>query len=234
MVPGGGLAPDGKRWISCRQNFFAPVKVLSRLFRRRFLSYLENAFDQGEIQFFSSLEACRSRRIFLRYLAPTRKAKWVVYAKPTFAGPDEVLKYVAAYTHSVAISNSRLLDIEDGKVRFRWKDYRDENRQKTMTLTADEFIRRFLLHVLPERFQRIRYYGFLANRFREENLARCRQLLNMPQPEPKAEVKEDYRDRYEELTGHSLETCPACHEGEMIVIETLERPTMRPPIPDTS
>jgi hypothetical protein len=234
VVPGGGLSFDRKRWNSCRADFCLPVKVLSRLFRRLFLSYLETAFDQGEIQFFSSLEACHSRPTFLRYLAPTRKAKWVVYAKPPFAGPDEVLKYVAAYTHSVAISNSRLLDIEDEKVRFRWKDYRDENRQKTMTLTADEFIRRFLLHVLPERFQRIRYYGFLANRFREENLARCRQLLNMPQPEPKAEVKEDYRARYEELTGHSLKTCPACHEGQMIVIETLERTTMRPPIVNTS
>ena len=234
VVPGGGLSFDRKRWISCRADFFVPVKVLSRLFRRLFLSYLENDFDQGKLQFFSSLEACRIRRAFLRYIGPTRKVKWVVYAKPPFAGPDEVLKYVAGYTHSVAISNSRLLDIKNEKVRFRWKDYRNENRQKTMALSADEFIRRFLLHVLPEGFQRIRYYGFLANRHREENLARCRELLKMPPPEPKAEVKEDYRDRYEELTGRSLKTCPACHEGEMIVIETLQRTTIRPPIVDTS
>ena len=234
MVPGGGLSFDRKRWISCRADFFVPVKVLSRLFRRLFLSYLENDFDHGKLQLFSSLEACRIRRAFLRYIGPTRKVKWVVYAKPPFAGPDEVLKYVAGYTHSVAISNSRLLDIKNEKVRFRWKDYRNENRQKTMALSADEFIRRFLLHVLPEGFQRIRYYGFLANRHREENLARCRELLKMPPPEPKAEVKEDYRDRYEELTGHSLKTCPACHEGEMIVIETLQRTTIRPPIVDTS
>jgi putative transposase/transposase-like zinc-binding protein len=234
VVPGGGLSFDRKRWISCRANFFLPVKVLSRLFRRLFLSYLEKAFDQGKLQFFSSLEACRMRPAFLRHIGPTRKVKWVVYAKPPFAGPDEVLKYVAGYTHSVAISNTRLLDIGDENVRFRWKDYRNGNRQKTMALSADEFIRRFLLHVLPEGFQRVRYYGFLANRDRQENLALCRELLKMPPPEPEAEVKEDYRDRYEELTGHSLKTCPACHKGEMIVIETLERTITRPPIVDTS
>lgn len=234
VVPGGGLSFDRKRWISCRANFFLPVKVLSRLFRRLFLSYLEKAFDQGKLQFFSSLEACRMRPAFLRHIGPTRKEKWVVYAKPPFAGPDEVLKYVAGYTHSVAISNTRLLDIGDENVRFRWKDYRNGNRQKTMALSADEFIRRFLLHVLPEGFQRVRYYGFLANRDRQENLALCRELLKMPPPEPEAEVKEDYRDRYEELTGHSLKTCPACHKGEMIVIETLERTITRPPIVDTS
>ena len=234
VVPGGGLSPNHERWISCRQNFFLPVRVLSRLFRRLFLSYLEKAFDQGKLQFFASLEPCRTRRTFLRFLAPTRKAKWVVYAKAPFAGPDEVLKYVAGYTHSVAISNNRLLDIHDEKVRFLWKDYRNDNRKKTMTPAANEFIRRFLLHVLPQGFQRIRYYGFLANRHREENLARCRELLKMPPAEPKTEVKEDYRDRYEELTGHSLKTCPACHEGEMIVIETLQRTTIRPPIVDTS
>jgi hypothetical protein len=234
VVPGGGLSFDRKRWITCRANFFLPVKVLSRLFRRLFLSYLEKAFDQGKLQFFSSLEVCRERRTFLRYIGPTRKLKWVVYAKPPFAGPDEVLKYVAGYTHSVAISNSRLLDIDNEKVRFRWKDYRNENRHKTMSLSGDEFIRRFLLHILPEGFQRIRYYGLLANRHRIDNLALCRKLLKMPPPEPKPEEKEDYRDRYEKLTGHSLKKCPACHEGEMIVIETLERTSMPPPIVDTS
>jgi hypothetical protein len=234
VVPGGGLSFDRKRWIACRADFLLSVKVLSRLFRRLFLSYLEKAYDQGKLQFFASLEACCTRRAFLSYLAPTRKVKWVVYAKPPFSGPDEVLRYVAGYTHSVAISNSRLLDVKNEKVQFRWKDYRNENRQKTMTLSANEFIRRFLLHVLPEGFQRIRYYGFLANRHREENLALCRELLKMPPPEPKAEVKEDYRDRCEQLTGRSLKTCPACHEGEMIVIESLQRTTMRPPIVDTS
>src|SRR5712671_2929075 len=182
VVPGGGISPDGTRWISCRPNFFLPVKVLSRLFRRLFLQYLQKSFDAGKLQFFSSLEPLRMRNAFLRHIAPTRKKDWVVYAKRPFAGPEQVLKYVARYTHRVAISNNRLLDINDGKVQFRWKDYRDGNRHKTMTLGADEFIRRFLLHVLPDGFQRIRYFGFLANRYRAEKLALRRQLMQMPPP----------------------------------------------------
>ena len=159
VVAGGGLSLDGTRWISCRPDFFLSVRVLSRLFRRLFLTYCEHAFDAGELQFFSSLEPLQAERAFLRYLDPLRKIEWVVYAKAPFAGPEEVLGYVAQYTHRVAISNNRLLDLEDGKVRFRWRDYRDNNRHKTMELAAEEFIRRFLLHVLPEGFQRIRYYG---------------------------------------------------------------------------
>src|ERR1700686_3135870 len=152
VVAGGGLSPDGTRWISCRPRYFLPVPVLSCLFRRLFLGYLQKAFDAGHLEFFSSLEPLRERRAFLRYLAPLRRAKWVVYAKPPFAGPEQVLEYVGRYTHRVAISNNRLLDIDDGRIRFHWKDYRNGNRQKTMTLAADEFIRRFLLHVLPEGF----------------------------------------------------------------------------------
>ena len=180
VVPGGGLSPDGTQWISCRPGFFLPVRVLSRLFRRLFLEYLIKAFDAGKLQFFSSLEPLRDRRAFLRHLAPTRATEWVVYAKRPFAGPEQVLDYVGRYTHRVAISNNRLLDIDHGKVTFRYKDYRHDGQQKTMTLDAEEFIRRFLLHVLPDGFQRIRYYGFLGNRYREEKLARCRQLLGMP------------------------------------------------------
>jgi Putative transposase len=146
----------------------------------------------------------------------------VVYAKQPFAGPDEVLKYVARYTHRVAISNNRLLDIDGGKVAFRWKDYRDGNQHKTMTLSADEFIRRFLLHVLPDGFQRIRYFGFLANRYRAEKLALCRQLMQMPPPPPAAEIPKDYRDRYEALTGISLKTCPLCRCGTMVVVEVFK------------
>jgi hypothetical protein len=208
--------------------------VLSRLFRRLFLTYLENAFDGGELQFFSALEPCRTRRAFLRYLAPARKTEWVVYAKAPFSGPEEVLEYAARYTHRVAISNDRLLDIEDEKVQFRWKDYRDGNRKKAMTVTAEEFIRRFLLHVLPEGLQRIRHYGFLANRYREQKLARCRELLKMAPSDPKSEEKKDYRDRFEELTGTSLKTCPVCHQGHMAVIEVFEAITKHPAIIDTS
>jgi hypothetical protein len=158
----------------------------------------------------------------------------VVYAKRPFAGPEQVLKYVARYTHRIAISNNRLLDIDDGKVQFRWKDYRNGHRQKTMTLGADEFIRRFLLHVLPDGFQRIRYFGFLANRYRAEKLALCRQLMQMSPPRATRKVSMDYRDRYEVLTGVSLKTCPLCRSGTMVVIETFECAANRAPIMDTS
>ena len=234
VVPGGGISPDGKRWISCRPDFFLPVPVLSRLFRRLFLDYLRQAFDAGDLQFCSSLEPLRERNAFLRHIAPIRKKDWVVYAKPPFAGPEEVLKYVARYTHRVAISNNRLIDINDGKVKFRWKDYRDDNRHKTMTLAADEFIRRFLLHVLPDGFQRIRYFGFLANRYRAEKLALCRQLMQMAPPAAIPEVNKDYRDQYEALTGISLKKCPLCRCGTMLVIETFECTSSRTSFMDTS
>lgn len=236
VVAGGGLSPDGNRWIGCRPGFFLPVRVLSRLFRRLFLEELESAFDSGKLQFFHSLEPLQQPREFSRYLAPARQAEWVVYAKRPFAGAQQVLDYVGRYTHRVAISNNRLLDIDAGQVQFQWKDYRDDNRQKTMTLSAEEFIRRFLLHTLPDRFQRIRYYGFLGNRYRQEKLARCRQLLNMaPVGEPPTESgrQKDYRDRHEELTGSSLRECPVCHRGHMFTIESL--PTRKSPaIHDTS
>jgi hypothetical protein len=224
VVTGGGLSADGSQWISCRAGFFLPVGVLSRLFRRLFLANLLKAFDAGKLQFFSSLESLRDRSSFLDYLASLREAEWVVYAKRPFAGPEQVLDYVGRYTHRVAISNNRLLEIAEGKVTFRYKDYRHDAQQKTMTLEAEEFIRRFLLHVLPEGFQRIRYYGFLANRYREQKLAHCRELLDMPAREPpKLDGAKDYRERYEELSGCSLWQCPVCHKGRMLAIEILPR-----------
>jgi hypothetical protein len=224
VVAGGGLSADGSQWISCRDGFFLPVRVLSRLFRRLFLEYLVQAFDAGRLEFFSSLEPLREPFSFLDYLAPLGAAEWVVYAKRPFAGPKQVLDYVGRYTHRVAISNNRLLDIAEGKVTLRYKDYRHEAQQKTMTLEAEEFIRRFLLHVLPEGFQRIRYYGFLANRYRAQKLVHCRDLLGMPAPNRTAsEVNKDYSERYEELTGFSLWACPVCHQGRMLVIEVLPR-----------
>jgi hypothetical protein len=231
VVAGGGIAPEGNRWISCRSGFFVPVRVLSRLFRRLFLKALQKAFDSGKLKFFSSLESLQEREAFMRYLVSARKAEWVVYAKPPFAGPQQVLDYVGRYTHRIAISNDRLLDIEDGQVRFRWKDYRDNNQQKTMVLPAEEFIRRLLLHVLPDRFQRIRYYGFLGNRYRRQKLALCRQLLGMPENAmPDCDPSIDYRDLYEEITGSSLWTCPICHKGRMQVIGVLESSDKRPPM----
>jgi hypothetical protein len=235
VVPGGGLSPEGARWISCRPGFFLPVRVLSRLFRRLFLEYLIKAFDTGKLEFFSSLEPLRERRAFLRHLGPTRAIEWVVYAKRPFVGSEQVLDYVGRYTHRVAISNNRLLDIDDGKITFRYKDYRHDGQQKTMTLDVEEFIRRFLSHVLPDGFQRIRYYGFLGNRYREEKLARCRQLLRMPDGPAPSEGSKDYRDRYQELTGSSLRECPICHQGRMVTVATLlPSPDRQTSIADTS
>ena len=228
VVPGGGLAPEGDRWISCRPGFFLSVRVLSRLFRRLFLKLLQKAFEAGKLHFFSSLESLCDLGAFLRYLSPVRKKEWVVYAKPPFAGPQQVLDYVGRYTHRIAISNNRLLDIDNGQVRFRWKDYRHHNLQKTMTLTADEFIRRFLLHVLPNGFQRIRYFGFLGNRYRKQKLALCRQLLGMPEALPTCEGSSDYREFYEKLTGKSLWECPVCHQGRMRVIALLQKANKHP------
>ena len=222
VVPGGGISPDGKRWIACRPRFFLPVRVLSRLFRRLFLEYLKAAFEAGNLQFFSALEPLRDHQAFRHYLAPLAQKEWVVYAKPPFGGPEQVLNYLGRYTHRVAISNNRLLDIDNGKVTFSWKDYRDHDRQKTMTLQADEFIRRFLLHVLPDGFQRIRHHGFLGNRSRQAKLMLCRQLLQVALSTPVAPPRKlDYRDLYEKLTGQSLHECPVCHVGHMVPIAIL-------------
>ena len=171
VVPGGGSSPDGDHWVSCRPDFFLPVRVLSCRFRRLFLESLGKAFDAGKLQFFGTLGSLRERSAFTRYLAPLKKLRWVVYAKAPFAGPEQVLDYVGRYTHRVAISNNRLLDIDNDQIRFRWKDYRHDDQVKTMTLTSEEFIRRFLLHVLPNGFRSIRYYGVLGNRNREEKPA---------------------------------------------------------------
>jgi hypothetical protein len=240
VVPGGGLSADGERWIASRPGFFLSVRVLSRLFRRLFLESLEQAFDDGELKFFSALEPLSDPEAFRRWLALLRKKEWVVYAKKPFAGPSQVLEYVGRYTHRVAISNSRLLDIEDGKVTFRYKDYRDGSAQKTMTLEADEFIRRFLLHVLPPGFHRIRYYGLMGNRHRQEKLAQCRQLLQMrPLPESDIDTSAGYRAQYQTLTGHSIDQCPACRIGRMVTIRQIAVSSARTgrslsALPDTS
>ncbi|MEK7406515.1 MAG: IS91 family transposase [Acidobacteriota bacterium] len=209
VVPGGGLSDDHQRWIACRPGFFLPVRVLSRLFRRLFLEALEKAFHQGRLQFFGELEPLRDPAAFASYLAPVRQAEWVVYAKPPFGGPHQVLEYLGRYTHRVAISNQRLVALEDGQVSFRWKDYRRHDQPKLMTIPAEEFIRRFLLHTLPPGFQRIRHCGLLANRHRRHKLALCRQLLSTPLtdllPQPAAS-----RDLLEALTGESNRICPQC------------------------
>lgn len=238
VVPGGGLSPDGTRWIACRPGFFLPVRVLSRLFRRLFLDALQAAFDEGRLHFAGSLHALADPSGFAAHLQPTLHSDWVVYAKRPFAGPQQVLEYVGHYTHRVAIANQRLLDMEDGHVRFRYKNYRANSQTQTMTLKAPEFIRRFLLHVLPSGFHRIRYYGWLGHRHRTETLARCRALLGTPAVVPitgETRPPSDYRDRYESLTGVSLRRCPACADGHMIVTLSWLRGCACPTAcPDTS
>lgn len=185
IVPGGGLSRDGERWVACRRGFFLPVRVLSRLFRRRFVDELEKLHHAGQLQFFGEHAGLTEANAFRRWLAPLRSCEWVVYAKRPFAGPGAVLAYLSRYTHRVAISNRRLVAMDENGVAFRWKDYRAKGRTrfKTMMLAPEEFMRRFLLHVLPSGFHRIRHYGLLANAGRRTNLARVRTLLDVPPPE---------------------------------------------------
>jgi ssDNA-binding Zn-finger/Zn-ribbon topoisomerase 1 len=219
VVPGGGLSPDASRWIACRPGFFLPVRVLSRVFRGKFLSLLRAAFDRGRLTFHGTLSPLADPGEFQRRLADSARTEWVVYAKPPFGGPQQVLKYLARYTHRVAISNHRLIGLEGDQVQFLWKDYADEGKQKTMKLKAVEFLRRFLLHVLPAGFVRIRHYGFLANRACREKLALCRTLLAALTPQPVAAelACEPERSIEREAEAH---VCPACGEGHMIIIET--------------
>ena len=199
IVPGGGLAPDGRTWVACRPGFFLPVRVLSRLFRRRFLEELQRLHDGSKLRFFGEHAALAQAAAFKAWLAPLRRCEWVVYAKRPFAGPQAVLAYLSRYTHRVAISNSRLLAMDERGVTFRWKDYRakggakGKTRHKAMTLSPQEFMRRFLLHVLPGGFHRIRHYGLLANSNRRDNLALARQLLQVIPPPPEA-VADDGSD----------------------------------------
>jgi hypothetical protein len=233
VVPGGGLSGDGERWVSCRRpDFFLPVRVLSSLFQRLFLEALQTAFDSGELQFFHCLESLRGPMAFARHLAKAEAHDWVVYAKRPFAGPQQVLDYVGRYTHRVAISNNRLVDIEGDQVQFKWKDYRHGDQIKTMTLSADEFIRRFLMHVMPNGFHRIRYYGFLGNRYRNQKLSQCRRLLGMQTTERPAnppKPKKEYHERYEELTGRSLRLCPSCQQGQMVKVAILPKTSLTSP-----
>jgi hypothetical protein len=220
VVPGGGPSPDTTRWVSCRPGFFLPVKVLSRLYRRLFLTLLQAAFDDRKLQFFGSLASLATPAAFDARLRPLRATPWVVYVKRPFGGPEQVLGYLGRYTHRVAIANSRLIGMSNDRVSFLWKDYRHHDKRKVMTLDADEFIRRFLLHVLPDGFHRIRHYGYLANGHRAAKLAQCRQLLAAPTPPPPPAG--DYRERYRQLTGRSLDVCPCCG-GRMIELSVIPR-----------
>jgi len=231
VVPGGGISLDGERWISCRPGFFLPVRVLSRLFRRLFLEQLVAAHEAGRLHFFGDLRHLADDRKFAGHLRPLRKIEWVVYAKRPFAGPEAVLAYLSRYTHRVAISNSRLIALDDNGVTFKWKDYRAPNanggreRYKTMALPIPEFIRRFLIHVLPQGFHRIRHYGLFANGGRSRNIAHARKLLGMPAPET-----EDTQTAEDTEPPALAQPCPHCG-GPMIIIETFEpgHPPRAPP-----
>jgi hypothetical protein len=230
IVPGGGLSADGQRWVACKPGFFLSVRVLSRLFRRRFLEELDRVHRAGQLQFFGEDAALADTEAFAAWLTPLRACEWVVYAKRPFAGPAAVLAYLSRYTHRVAISNQRLIAFDDQGVTFRWKDYRlkGHTRIKTMTLSADEFMRRFLLHVLPSGLHRIRHYGLIANAERRDNLARARELLQVQAPGAETEPQTEGRPGACALPSF---VCPDCGAA-MIVIDTLLRtPRIRAPPP---
>jgi len=231
IVPGGGLSPDGNRWIACRPGFFLPVRVLSRLYRRLFLEKLGAAHRVGKLNFFNDLATFADAKAFAAALAPTRRAEWVVYAKRPFAGPKQVLAYLSRYTHRIAISNRRLVGLDDRHVAFSWRDYAHGSTQKIMRLDPHEFLRRFLLHVLPDGFQRIRHVGFLANGHRRTKLAAIRRLLAVAAPTTPGQSGDDASTC--DSTNNST-PCPCCG-GTMTIIEVLPGPHRhRSPRFDTS
>ncbi len=221
IVPGGGMSPDGARWIACRKGFFLPVKVLSRLFRRLFLEGLKRLHRTGKLRFFGTLTNLASSDAFATHLAPLQKIDWVVYAKPPFGGPKAVLAYLSRYTHRVAVSNHRLVSADGDTVSFRWKDYRIKrgDRMKVMRLPTPEFIRRFLIHVLPSGFHRIRHTGFLANGIRRDRIKRIRRLLDA---QPQADQTIDEDGQADEDRRDLSQECPECG-GAMFIIETFTR-----------
>jgi len=220
IIPGGGLSLDGEQWISCKSGFFLPVRVLSRLFRRLYLETLRDAFEHNQLQFFGECLPLKEEKTFLVWLNSQRKIDWVVYAKRPFSGPEAVLAYLSRYTHRVAIANSRLVSMDNDTVSFKWKNYRvkEQNRHRVMTLTQDEFIRRFLLHVLPSGFHRIRHYGLTANTGRKKNLDKARELLHVKAPV--VVLNEEDTDEQNAFEQAPTFICPCCGAG-MDVTEIL-------------
>ena len=218
VIPGGGLAPDRSRWIPSVHHFFLPVKVLSRVFRGKFIALLRSAFRTGKLQFHGRLAELQEKSTFNALLDRAYNQDWVVYTKRPFGGPEQVLRYLARYTHRVAISNHRLLSVADGQVTFRWKDYAHGGKHKEMTLTACEFLRRFLLHVLPRGFVRIRHFGFMANRQRKALLHTCRALLSVTTDPPSSAQSQTETD-----SGTWSTLCPVCHAGHMEIVAQLPR-----------
>ena len=216
IVTGGGLSPDGSSWVSCRKGFFIHVKVMSALFSGKFLDLLKNSFESGDLVFPGSISYLKEPRDFETFRKQFYHKKWVVYCKPPFDGAAGVLQYLGRYTHRIAISNNRLLTIRDGNVSFLWRDYADDNRQKTMTLKAGEFIRRFLLHVLPSRYVRIRHFGLLANRNRKDNIASCREFLETGKTVTKEKIRQEtWQEQLIRICGIDVTICPVCQKGRM-------------------
>jgi hypothetical protein len=230
VVTGGALGPDGSRWLRARTGFLFPVRALSKTFRGTYLAALRRAFEGGELHLTGSLAPLTDAAAFTDWLAQLRQQTWVVYCKAPFAGPEQVLAYLGRYTHRVAISNQRLIALADGRVRFRWRDYADGDRVKVMELDAAEFLRRFLLHVVPDGFVRIRHFGLLANRHRAAKLAQCRALLAQPPPPPPA-PPESAQALMLRVTGLDIERCPVCQQGQLRQVERL---APAPPAWDTS
>jgi hypothetical protein len=233
LIPGGALTRNGVRWLPAKPGFLFPVQALARVFRGKYLAGLQQAFNQGALRFAGGVATLAEPAAFRHFLATLRSQDWVVYAKPPFGGPAQVLEYLGRYTHRVAISNNRLVSVAAGQIRFRWKDYARGNRLKTMTLSADEFLRRFLLHVLPAGFVRIRHFGFLANRGRTAKLARCRVLLDSLPPETPA-APEPVAALMLRLTGVDIARCPVCHAGRLRLVAVLRPGQIPAPALDTS
>lgn len=229
LVPGGGLSPDGKRWVPSREDFFLPVNVLSALFRGKFLDKLKKAYEAGELTFAGQIEGLKEASAFKKYLNDLYDQEWVVYCKPPLGNPEKVMDSLGRYTHRVALSNDRLVKIEGSQVTFRWRDSADGNKIKWITLEAFEFIRRFLLHVLPDQFVKIRYYGILSHRSRKGKLLRCKRLLGaLPGKEPEQVPKETWQDLLTRMTGIDPRVCPRCGKGKMIRRELLDPCSVSP------
>ena len=228
IVTGGGLSYDEKRWLPCRKGFFIPVKVLSRLFRGKVLDYLKKSWESEEVKFSGSISYLQNPDQFTTFLKDLYKMEWVVYSKPPFKNTETLVDYLGRYTHRIAIGNHRILKMEYGKVFFAWRDYADGNKKKIMTLEASEFIRRFLLHVLPEKFVKVRYYGLLANRKSNTMLSQCRRLLDTVQTSNK-NVNETWQEFLKRVCGMDLITCPFCKNGRMIRKEVIQPPRCNSP-----
>lgn len=231
IVPGGGLSIDGKRWINSKKGFFIPVKVLSRKFRGKFLYYLRRIYYEKKIKFAGDVEPLKDKDKFKLFADKLYSKEWVVYCKPPFKSAEHVFEYLGRYTHRVAISNNRIVKLENGKVTFKWRDYKDGNRQKLMTVTAEEFIRRFLMHILPSRFVKIRHYGILSNRNRLLKLVKCKRSLGIVTPSNKLSISEmSTSELFLKLTGIDITKCPCCGKGKMVKKESFIPKNGSPPL----